>query len=227
MHQQATEGTREALNVAQVAQNGEDILFSYRLSKQFVVRKFEGFPMAHQFWQDQFADLETSLYPILPAPSYKPEIKCIIEHEVDLFDWSNVHDGHCRLSTKLQAAWALLLAQYANSEDIVFGTNVVSQRWSLDRPGNDSGFQNSCNDVMPLRVPVHWHSDLVEWLRKIQVRLEAIEDVQSWGGLDRIRSCSPKAEEACDFRTVLLTRDMQSEEQEVKFLRRFFFRGRT
>lgn len=86
MHQQATEGTREALNVAQVAQPGEDILFSYRLSKQYLFRKFEGFLMAHQFWQDEFADLETSLYPILPALGYQPEIKCIVEHEVD---WSD------------------------------------------------------------------------------------------------------------------------------------------
>jgi hypothetical protein len=92
MHQQATEGTREALNVAQVAQPGEDVFFSYGLSKQYVVRKSEGYPMAHQFWQDEFADLETSPYPILPALSYQPEIKCIVEHGVD---WSDCFEMPC------------------------------------------------------------------------------------------------------------------------------------
>ncbi|KAJ6087294.1 hypothetical protein N7467_006208 [Penicillium canescens] len=169
--------------------------------------------MAHQFWQDEFADLETSPYPILPATSYQPKIKRIIEYKVDWPDWSHLHDDHYTLSTRLQAAWAILLAQYANSEDIVFGTNIGSQRTALDRADNASNIHRTWNYVMPLRVPIPWHSDLAEWLRNVQARVDAIEEAQAWGGLGRIRLCSPQAEEACDFRTVLLIRDTQAEQK--------------
>ncbi|KAJ5433827.1 AMP-dependent synthetase/ligase [Penicillium cf. griseofulvum] len=181
---------------------------------QYFVPKLEWFPMAHQFWQDAFADLGTSPYPILPSTGYEPEIKRIVEHEVDWLDWSKFQHGQCTLSTRIQAAWALLLAQYANSEDIVFGTNVASERRDFDRAENAPSIQNSWNYVMPLRVPVPWHSDLVEWLRIMQTRVEAIEEVHEWGGLDRIRSCSPQAAEACDLRTILLIRGIDEEQQE-------------
>ncbi|CAI7613193.1 unnamed protein product [Penicillium glandicola] len=166
--------------------------------------------MAHQFWQDQFADLETSLYPVLPITGYQPEIKHIVDYEVDWPDWSNLHHDHYSLSIKLQGAWAIMLAQYSNSEDIVFGTNVISQREPLGRAENLSRL----NYVMPLRVPVPWHSELIEWLRNIQARLEAIDEVQTWGGLDQIRSLSSKVAEACDFRTILLVHNGRRKERE-------------
>jgi hypothetical protein len=173
--------------------------------------------MAHQFWQDAFADLETSPYPILPSTGYHPDIKHTIEYEIDWLDWSDFHHDQCTLSTRLQAAWALLLAQYANSEDIVFGTNVASEWRDCHSAENAPSIQNSWNYVIPLRVLVSWHLDLAEWLRIIQTRVEAIEEVHEWWGLDRIRSCSPQAAEACDLRTILLIREIDEEQQEVRF----------
>ncbi|KAJ5158043.1 uncharacterized protein N7500_007694 [Penicillium coprophilum] len=137
--------------------------------------------MAHRFWQDTFADLEASPYPILPTTGYQPEIKHIVEYEVNWLDWNNFHDDRFTLSTNLRAAWALLMAQYANSEDIVFGTNVASQRRESLSNDHDLSIQNIWNHVMPLRVLIPWHSDLVQWLQSIQNRVEAIERVQEWG----------------------------------------------
>lgn len=42
--------------------------------------------MAEQFWQQTFASLETSSYPVLPAVGYQSSITKIIGHEIDRID---------------------------------------------------------------------------------------------------------------------------------------------
>jgi non-ribosomal peptide synthetase component F len=160
--------------------------------------------MAEQFWQETFADLETSSYPVLPAVGYQSSITKIIDHEIDHIDCATGSDSPYTLSTKLQAAWALLLAQYANTQDVVFGT-------SMNPLEGNSGLQ----DVLPLRIPVNGESDLAQWLQANQARVQAMQEVQSCMSLDQIQYCSPEAKEACEFRTSLLLRNSEQETYEV------------
>lgn len=160
--------------------------------------------MAEQFWQQTFADLETSSYPVLPAVGYQSSITKSIDHEIDHIDCATRSDSPYTLSTKLQAAWALLLAQYANTQDVVFGTTMNS---SKGVPG--------LQDVLPLRIPVNWESDLAQWLQANQSRVEAMQEVQSCMSLDQIQSCSREAKEACEFRTSILLRDSELDTYEV------------
>jgi hypothetical protein len=160
--------------------------------------------MAEQFWQETFADLETSSYPVLPAVGYQSSITKVIDHEFDRIDCAAGSDSPYTLGTKLQAAWALLLAQYANTQDVVFGTSMSSLEAI-------SGLQ----DVLPLRVPVNWESDLAQWLQANQSRVEAMQEVRSCMSLDQIQSCSPEAKEACQFRTSIVLRDSEPRIYEV------------
>jgi hypothetical protein len=160
--------------------------------------------MAEQFWQETFADLETSSYPVLPAVGYQSSIRKIIDHEIDHIDCATGSDSPYTLSTKLQAAWALLLAQYANTQDVVFGT-------SMNPLEGNSGLQ----DVLPLRIPVNGESDLTHWLQANQAQVQAMQEVQSCMSLDQIQYCSPEAKEACEFRTSLLLRNSEPETYEV------------
>jgi hypothetical protein len=160
--------------------------------------------MAEQFWQQTFAGLETSSYPVLPAVGYQSSITKIIDHEIDHIECETGSDSLYPLSTKLQAAWALLLAQYANTHDVVFGISMNSLEEVSD-----------LQDVLPLRIPVSWESDLAQWLQANQSRVEAMQEVQSCMSLDQIQSCSPEAKEACEFRTSILLRDPELETYEV------------
>lgn len=160
--------------------------------------------MAEQFWQQTFADLETSSYPVLPDVAYHPSITKIVDHGVDRFDCAIGSDSPYTLSTRIQAAWALLLAQYANTQDVVFGTNMNPLRESP-----------TLQDILPLRVPINWESDLVQWLQANQSRVAAMQGVQPYMGLDGIQSCSSESKEACDFRTSIVIRDAEPETYEV------------
>ncbi|KAJ5358648.1 uncharacterized protein N7496_011061 [Penicillium cataractarum] len=160
--------------------------------------------MAEQFWQQTFADLETSSYPVLPAVGYQSSITKVTDYEIDRIDCADSSNSPYTISTKLQAAWALLLAQYANTQDVVFGTTM-----------NDLQNPASMQDVFPLRVPVNWESDLAQWLQANQSRVATMQDVQPRMSLDQIQSCSPEAKEACEFRTSIVLRDSEPEVYKV------------
>ncbi|KAJ5965380.1 hypothetical protein N7481_012094 [Penicillium waksmanii] len=163
--------------------------------------------MAKQFWQETFVDLETSSYPVLPAVGYQSSITKTVDYEVDRIDCSTGSHSPHTLSTGIQAAWALLLAQYANTQDVVFGTNLNPLR------GNPS-----LKDIVPFRVPVDWESDLLQWLQASQSRVAAMQEIQSCMSLDEISLCSPEAKEACDFRTSIIIRDAEPELYELTAL---------
>ncbi|KAB8257986.1 acetyl-CoA synthetase-like protein [Aspergillus pseudonomiae] len=163
--------------------------------------------MAENFWQQTFADLQTSPYPVFPVVGYKPCIGTVIDHEIDQIDFGTNHDQPYTLSTTVYAAWALLLAQYANTSDVVFGTRVDGLRNDLSCSEDVQQGQ----DALPLRVPVNWECDLDDWLQANQDRIAAMQETDTPRTLDQIRACSQQTREACEFRTSLIVRDTEPE----------------
>ncbi|RAK90679.1 acetyl-CoA synthetase-like protein [Aspergillus costaricaensis CBS 115574] len=165
--------------------------------------------MASEFWQKSFAGLESTPYPTLPAGDYQPVLQRCMEH--DLSDSVSRDAEPWELNTQLHASWAVVLALYANTTDVVFGTSA----YYLDHssPGTDDvpPLQTICGSLFPLRVSVQWDNEIGPWMREIRDQTTAAKEFLPWGGLDKIRSCSPAAFEACDFRTLLLVRDSESQ----------------
>ena len=162
--------------------------------------------MAEQFWKDSFAGLEAAQYPSIPI-GYQPTLSRIVEHEIRGLDWSALNDESHSISTKLSASWALLLAQYANTEDVVFGRSV-----SDIEVAHDSSPLCIRDYTFPLRVQVDWTSTLRKWLQDIQSQATGMEALHDPGCLDRIRLCSPQAQKACDFSTILVVQDATLDE---------------
>jgi hypothetical protein len=160
--------------------------------------------MAEQYWKDVFANLETTHYPLLPSVGYQPILSRTIDYALDGLDWETKSDGEIDIATKLRAVWALLLAQYSNSEYVVFGT-----RYSTSN-GLSSENQDAAPSLLPLKVQVAWQSRIASWLYDIQAREEESKKVQDWGGPERIRLCSPEAQEACNFPTLLSIGDSRN-----------------
>jgi amino acid adenylation domain-containing protein len=92
------------------------------------------------------------------------------------------------LNTLVQGAWALVLAQAAGREDVVFGTTVAGR--PADLPGVESIVGLFIN-TLPLRVEAAPTRRLRDWLAEIQRRqVEArryehspLVEVQRWSGL--------------------------------------------
>ncbi|KAL2810754.1 hypothetical protein BJX63DRAFT_433994 [Aspergillus granulosus] len=134
--------------------------------------------MDNKFWQEASSGLEVPLYPDFPTHDYHPRIEWTVDHEIN-----NIECGNA-LPTNLQAAWAILLAQYANNNDVVFGT--MAERVQ----GSSMVFGDALSHAapLPLRVSVDLPSDLKGWLEGIRFSAEAVKVFRLSCGWNEIES---------------------------------------
>ncbi len=85
------------------------------------------------------------------------------------------------LSTAVQAAWALVLARYAQRDDVVFGIAVSGRPTEL--PGSEAMVGMFIN-MLPMRVRVRTGEPLVEWLRKVQADAAQLRKHEASSGFD-------------------------------------------
>ncbi|MFE2149210.1 amino acid adenylation domain-containing protein [Streptomyces lavendulae] len=92
------------------------------------------------------------------------------------------------VSTVLQAAWGLLLGQYAGTSDVVFGATVSGRS---GRPGM-TGTVGMFINTLPVRVTIPEDTEIVPWMRDHQQRWAALPaehtplvDVHGWSGVPR------------------------------------------
>ena len=96
------------------------------------------------------------------------------------------------LNTLVQAAWALILARYAGTRDVLFGVTVSG------RPAGLPGVERTVGlfiNTIPFRTAVPEHASVREWLAEVQ-RLQAavrqheharLVDVRGWSAVPRDR----------------------------------------
>jgi Condensation domain len=94
--------------------------------------------------------------------------------------------------TLILAGWALLLASYNQSQDVVFGATMTGRSAPLSGIGSMIGmFINT----LPLRVQITPDLSLITWLKKIQSEKEEVSHyeysqltlVQKWSGISKGR----------------------------------------
>ena len=95
-------------------------------------------------------------------------------------------ERRCTLGTVVQALWALLLACYGNSDDVVFG--VTSSGRPADLPGAEDMIGVFIN-TLPLRVQLGPELTFADLLEEVQRQSQAIREFE-YSFLPDIRACS-------------------------------------
>ncbi|KXS97155.1 hypothetical protein AC578_3058 [Pseudocercospora eumusae] len=108
---------------------------------------------AKEYWTHEIGKAEFQLFPQLPTASYVPQATRELKRPITL-KWP--HDGHTP-TIIVRSAWALVVARFSMSANVIFGT-VLSGR-SIDLPGieNCAG-PTVC--TIPLPVCVDWDEDV-------------------------------------------------------------------
>lgn len=142
--------------------------------------------LATDFWQQYFANLDTQHFPSLPSPTYSPHAASTLSHCIQGFQWSR---AAVTASTAARVAWAMLLARYANSSDVVLG--VLTKHSELNM------------GMVPARVVLDWEATLGQFLESIQEQTVAMEKFGRMG-LHSIKRVSDEADQGCQFQTLLV-----------------------
>jgi amino acid adenylation domain-containing protein len=153
------------------------------------------------FWKSTLEGTETPSWPIQGAHS--PHLKTVRgSHRLP----SSSSTEHT-LPTIIQGAYAMLLSTYSDSQDVVFGLTVTGRNAPLP---NILRIAGPTLETVPFRAVLDRNQSIEQFLNQIQ---NCALDVEQHAhiGLRNIRRCSPDAEAACSFRTLLVIQPIREE----------------
>ena len=150
-------------------------------AEQFWRTRFDGFKQLHRLPMKQSTETTASQYK-------RDELRLSRDLTGSLLALSK--ERQVTLNTLVQAAWALLLGRYCETDDVVFGATVSG------RPADLKGVENMVGlfiNTLPVRVQLADDSPVADWLREIQrhqvemreYEYSSLVDVQSWSGISR------------------------------------------
>jgi amino acid adenylation domain-containing protein len=146
---------------------------------------------AEKFWRAQFAAFSAQNFPVLPSKTYKP--KCDEHFELEIKDISP--DGDYTTSTRIRAAWAILLSTITNSSDASFGATVSG------RQADVHGIEKMTGPTMatvPLRVAIDRTKTVDDLLQQVQLQAAEMMPFEQVG-IQQIRRLSEECDLGCQF----------------------------
>ncbi|PHH61638.1 hypothetical protein CDD81_8102 [Ophiocordyceps australis] len=108
-------------------------------------------------------------------------------------------------ATVLRAAWALLLAQYCDTQDVCFGTTVSGRHAPV------AGLQTMAGPVIatvPVRIKIDADQTVSEFLVSVQSQANEMTAFEQFG-LQRIAKVCSDAKEACEFNSLFVIQPAQ------------------
>ncbi|CZT05102.1 uncharacterized protein RCO7_12008 [Rhynchosporium graminicola] len=130
------------------------------------------------------------------------------------YTFSVQNSGNFTMPTLLRAAWALVIARYSSSQDVIFGATVSGRDTPI--PGIDRIMGPTLTTV-PVRVNVDDDSIVEELLWRIQRQTTAMVPFQHYG-LSNIAQCSESAAVACDLTSLLIIQPLNRSSEKLKEL---------
>ena len=159
---------------------------------------------ATSFWKRYFDGLEGQIYPELPAPNHQPKANESIAVHIHDLNWPKID---VTPSTAVRAAWSLVAASCADSDDVIFGVLLTGRQAAL--PGVDQIIGPTITTV-PVRIAVDRQKTVEEL--QLQIQSQAMEMTAfEQTGMQKIRQVSVESQRACTFQTLLVIQPAMAE----------------
>lgn len=150
------------------------------------------------FWRSELAGAVGPQFPRLPSRDYLPIPGATVERQVALPETSA--GSPFTLATLIRGAWALVAAQHAGSDDVVFGETLTGRDIAL------AGVESIVGPLIatvPVRIRVQRKETVEAYLAAVQDGVLARTPFQHMG-FQNIRRVSPDAQLACETGTGLV-----------------------
>jgi amino acid adenylation domain-containing protein/non-ribosomal peptide synthase protein (TIGR01720 family) len=156
------------------------------------------------FWTRYLSQTETAQFPKLPSAANAGRVEHSYSHRMHL---SRPSSSDITTPTLLRAAWAMVVGQYSNSSDVVFGTTVSGRNASI--PGITDIIGPTIVTV-PVRVTVHSRQTVGGLLQGVQDLAAEMIPFEHFG-LQRIMQLGGEFKQACDFQNLLVIQQAGAE----------------
>lgn len=152
---------------------------------------------AEEFWRNQLHEVPLSTYPQERPESFEPFADVILTHEINL---ERPIGARHTVSTLIRAAWGIIVAEYAGSDNIVFGAMLSGRNIPVEGITEMTG---PTITTIPIRVSLDRQQSIAELLTNIQTQA-ADANMFEHMGLNNIKLLSPEADKICEFQNLLL-----------------------
>jgi len=159
---------------------------------------------AKSFWISQFSGKTLSSFP-------EPRPAAQAPSETQIFQYTDIQRppaSDITLSTVIRAAWSLVVARYADTEDVFFGAISTGRNASLP---NIERMTGPLIATIPVCISVDGSETIENFLRRTQSQATDMIPFEHTG-LQTIKSFGPEAETVCNFQNLLVVQPEGSED---------------
>ncbi|CAI7640359.1 unnamed protein product [Penicillium manginii] len=172
---------------------------------------------ATEYWQSQLGGSEAVPFPSLPSPGYQPQADDGLSHWISGLRWPQ---SDITTSSAIRVAWAILLARYTNSSDVIFGATLTGRHASV------SGVERMAGPTIatvPVRINFSREMEIHDLIQQVQT--QAIDMMRfEQTGLLQIRRIGPDIDRGSQFQTLVVlqpaARDKNTESKKLFEARR-------
>jgi amino acid adenylation domain-containing protein len=149
------------------------------------------------FWKTQLADAVPVSFPQLPALGYRPKPMTVLDYHIVQ---KRILASDFTESTRIRAAWALLVSRYLDQRHVTIGVTVNGRGASV--PGIDRILGPMLTTV-PVTIDTSRTTQVSEYLSAIQRQAVEMQAYEQYG-LQHIAAINDKIRAVCDFHSLLV-----------------------
>lgn len=162
------------------------------------------------FWRKQILSGESRpvSFPELPSITYQPRADQTEWHSVQISQRASSKSATL-MSTIMRAAWGMVVAQYSNTDDIIFATTLSGRNAPVPGIMRMAG---PTITTVPIRISLDPSQTVADFLSAVES--QAIDMIPyEHAGLQNIRRLSPEAEDALDLKNLFVVQPAKKKDQ--------------
>ncbi|KAH8586613.1 hypothetical protein B0O99DRAFT_695320 [Bisporella sp. PMI_857] len=149
------------------------------------------------YWKTQLAGVSGIHFPNGSTSSQIPLPQSILIREVPLITTSRTSMTKASI---IRAAWALLISNYTNNDDVVFGETFSGR--SVPVPGIEGMIGNTIA-TLPVRVHVNKNNSITEFLQQVHDQISTMIQYEQIG-LQELKKINSDTRTACEFQHIII-----------------------
>lgn len=205
---------QDVINKLSDPRQQNEALTTYRAPYASFIRYLgrRNIPDSERFWSKSLegASSITQFPQLPPAMAKQEEIPSFLAETYEFKVSRSDISVDITVPTLVRAAWAILLAAYTGSDDVVFGETLAGR--NIDVPGITE-MAGPTFTTVPARVRLGHDMRVVDLLQNMQAMASRVVPHQHLG-LQHIKKINPDCSAACDFRNLLVIQASQPLQQQ-------------
>ncbi|GKT61465.1 LOW QUALITY PROTEIN: nonribosomal peptide synthetase [Colletotrichum tofieldiae] len=201
VHHAVTDGHAVSLTLQAVRDAFNGTLKTVEASFSSFVKHFKEMhaESASRYWSSMFEGAQFTSFPPKPLAAAKISEKGHSAFARRTVPLPSTSTG-ATATTILRAAWALVIARFSNSEDVVFGVTASGRNASLD---NIESILGPTIATVPLRVRCNGKMLVRDFLESIQMSTISMIPYEQMG-MQNIARIDATCRAACDFQSMMI-----------------------